>query len=701
MEENIIQGEEIVIKANGRKDNPINELALISARSFTVEETEKYAGSWQDPARMASNFAGVMSAVDQVNDIIIRGNSPAGLLWRMDGINIPNPNHFGGLGQTGGPISMLNNNVLCNSDFYSGAFPSEYGNALSGVFDLNIRSGNNEKREYVTQVGMNGFEFGAEGPIIKTNRPGKNPTFLFNYRYSTLSVFDKMGIDMGIGAIPYYQDVNFKFDLPGTKYGRFTVFGIGGYNYIEFDDKDTIKPHPIVAIGAYGNPDTIIARKDYTYFSSIMGASGFSHTYFFNENTRIKTSLAASYAGNGAESNGYRWDELSYDYSDDFWETTYTIKSDFKKKFNSRNYFNIGIIADWIFYGYKDNVYNEKDSTCINRYDENGNLKLLQGYSSWKHNLNENITMVGGIHYQQSSLDNKWVIEPRFNMEWKLNKKQSVSFGYGLHSQLPPRSIYYIKTLVDTLNKTYEYTNLDLDFTKSHHFILGYNYLINHNLRIKSEAYYQSIYNVPVNKTKSYISLLNYGSGSYYINTNDLDSLVNKGTGYNYGFELTIEKFLSNNFYYMFTSSIFNSKYTDLNGKERNTLFNGNYVFNILGGYEFELKNQHSLAFDVKGVWAGGLRSTPVLIDESIIEASTVYDDSKTFEEKNENYYRVDVRVSYIINRPKVTHTISIDVRNVTNHINPFIQEFDIETAKIEKVSQLGIVPAVLWRLNF
>ena len=548
---------------------------------------------------------------------------------------------------------------------------------------------------------MNGFEFGAEGPIIKTDRPGKNPTFLINYRYSTLSVFDKIGIEMGIGAIPYYQDVSFKFDLPGTKFGRFTVFGIGGYNYIEFDDQDTITPHPLVALGAYGNPDTTIARKDYTYFSAIMGATGFSHTYFFNENTRIKTSLAASYAGNGAESNGYRWDELTYDYSDDFWEAIYTIKSDFKNKFNTKNYLNIGVIADWIFYGYKDKFYIKENSLYASNYDESGDLKLLQGYISWKHNMNENISLVSGLHYQQSSLNNKWVIEPRFNAEWKITKQQSVSLGYGMHSQLPTRNIYYIKTLTDSVNMTYEYTNLDLDFIKSQHFVIGYNYLINHNLRVKTEAYYQYLYNVPVNQSKPYVSMLNANSGGFYLDPQDLDSLVNEGTGYNYGIELTVEKFLSDNFYYMFTSSIFNSKYKDINGKIRNTLFNGNYVFNLLGGYEFELQNQHALAFDIKGVWAGGLRTTTVLIDESIQNAETVYDYSKVFEEKNENYYRIDLRVSYIINRPKVTHTIAVDMRNVTNHINPFIQEFDIETAKIEKVSQLGFVPAVFWRLNF
>src|SRR6056297_3149497 len=220
LEENVQKIDEVVVKGY-RKDQPINDMAKVSARSFSIEETEKYAGSWGDPSRMAQNYAGVISAGDQRNDIIIRGNPPIGLLWRLEDINIPNPNHFGALGATGGPVSMLNNNLLTNSDFFTGAFPAEYGNALSGVFDLKMRNGNNEKREYTGQVGFNGFELGAEGPFSSENRA----SYLANYRYSTLSITDKLGFNLGVGAIPEYQDLNFKVQLPWKK-GKLTIFGL-------------------------------------------------------------------------------------------------------------------------------------------------------------------------------------------------------------------------------------------------------------------------------------------------------------------------------------------------------------------------------------------------------------------------------------------------------------------------------------------
>jgi hypothetical protein len=179
LEESVIQGQEIVVTAEQDKTKTNNKMSTVSSRLFSSEEAARYAGSRNDPARMAANFAGVSGANDSRNDIIIRGNSPIGILWRLNGLDIPNPNHFGNSGSTGGPISILNNNTLDNSDFLSGAFAADYGNATSGVFDLKIRQGNNEKYEFLAQMGFNGFELGAEGPITK------NSSFLLNYRYST------------------------------------------------------------------------------------------------------------------------------------------------------------------------------------------------------------------------------------------------------------------------------------------------------------------------------------------------------------------------------------------------------------------------------------------------------------------------------------------------------------------------------------
>ena len=274
MDEEMILNKTVTINA-GRKDKPQNEMAYVSARTFSIEETEKYPGSLGDPSRMAQSYAGIISGGDQVNDIIIRGNSPSGLLWNLEGINIPNPNHFGKLGSSGGPVSMLNNNVLRNSDLYTGAFPAEFGNALSGVFDLKIRSGNNEKHEYLAQVGANGFEFGIEGPFSKKNAA----SYLINYRYSTFKVFDALGLDLGAGALPFYQDLNFKLNFPFKKNKGLSVFGIGGQNSIDYYDTSRI-------------------TKNFTNLIGWMGVIGMSYHFNPFKNSYLSITLAYSYGRN-------------------------------------------------------------------------------------------------------------------------------------------------------------------------------------------------------------------------------------------------------------------------------------------------------------------------------------------------------------------------------------------------------------------
>lgn len=209
LEENAIKMDEVEVKASSEKDL-VNTMQMANMKSFSIEETERYAGSRQDPARMAQNFAGVQGTNDSRNDIVIRGNSPAGLLWRLEDIDIPNPNHFAVAGSAGGPQSIINNKYLSNSEFYTGAFPANYGNAVGGVFDLKMRNGNNEKHERTFQLGILGTEIALEGPISKKS----GASYLVSYRYSTLALFGSFNINLGTSAIPNYQDIGIRLNFP-------------------------------------------------------------------------------------------------------------------------------------------------------------------------------------------------------------------------------------------------------------------------------------------------------------------------------------------------------------------------------------------------------------------------------------------------------------------------------------------------------
>ena len=427
LKENVVQMEEVTVTANIDKTRPLNDIAFISARTFTPEETERYAGTFGDPSRMAQNYAGVMSAGDGRNDIIIRGNSPMGLLWRMDGIHIPNPNHFGASGTTGGPVTMLNSNLLSNSDFLTGAFPAEYGNALSGVFDLNMRSGNNEKYEFVGQIGFNGFELGAEGPFSKKH----NASFLLNYRNSTLAILDAIGLmSISGSSVPYYQDVTFKIDIPTEKAGRWVLFGLGGKSFIKIYDSE--KEEGEFSYGLTGTD---------TDFGSDMGVTGLSNLYYFSKKTKLKTGIYASgtQAVTAVDSLvGENQIKQQY-YRSSNAEINFGLTSKLTHKFNAKNTLVAGLILDMYKVSFIDSTYRSETDDYFKNTDTKGDLGLYQLYTQWKHNFTDNFSVNAGLHFQYFGLNGSNVTEPRAGLEWNPAPGKTISFGYGLLSQTQPK----------------------------------------------------------------------------------------------------------------------------------------------------------------------------------------------------------------------------------------------------------------------
>jgi hypothetical protein len=675
LEETVTELEDVIIQAYS-KDETINEMAQVSARMFSKEETERYAGSFGDPSRMAASYAGILTLGTQSNDIVIRGNSPNGMLWRMEGMQIPNPNHFGDMSGTGGTVSMLNNNVLSNSDFYSGAFPAEYGNALSGVFDLNLRTGNADKREYLAQIGFNGFELGAEGPIHK----GSNASYLANYRYSTLGVFDLMGINIGVFAIPKYQDLSYNINFSKTKIGSFTLFGLGGINEIaHIDDNEET--------GEYGSIDT----KTY------MGFTGLKHTIRLGKTSNLTTKAAISGTYNTGFFENKEFDELTYFSKNDQYEYSFELKSEFKSRINQKNIIQVGIDAIGYDINYEDSAYVEEAGIFVKPLEIEGKLYVLQSYAQWKHRFTDDFSAVLGVNYQYTDVSEEHSFEPRASISRTFGKKHSVSFGFGMHSKLQPKFIYFRRELSDTINQLYVQPNLDLRSTKSRHYVLSYNYAFKKDHRLKIETYYQDMYDIPVEKEASYMSMLNYGTGfSEYEFTN----LENTGTGYNYGAEFTLEKFFSNQFYYLFTASVFESKYKGSDGILRNTRFSTNIIANALGGYEWTVGKQNIFSIDVRVMWSGGERKLPLDYEASEIAERAVYDIENAYKEQFDDYFKADIKLSYKINK-KNTHTLSIDIMNVTNRHNHYLAFYNKDLNDYEEVSQLGLLPTFLWRWNF
>ena len=682
MEEAFNKLGDIVIKASN-KGGTINKLASVSARTFSMEEVNRYAGGRSDPARLVANFAGVSAPDDSRNDIVIRGNSPVGVLWRIDGMNVNNPNHFASVGTTGGAVSALNTNLLKNSDFFTSAFPAEYGNATAGVFDLGFRNGNNKKRETTIQVGViTGLEATTEGPFSKKS----DASYLIGYRYALAGVAQAVGINIGTTATPSYQDLSFKLNSGTSKFGKFSLFGILATSTIE--------------IGG-GSSNTLYGNGNQVDFASKIGIVGFNHFKQINKKSFISTTVGVNYASN--DQTGYDTDRPTVTSfikeENKVAKTSYNFSTTYHSKINSRLFVKVGIQHEIIgldlYYKTKERIFDNYKQI----WDYNSSTNMTQAFAHFKYNITEKIALNTGIHSQLFSLNNSFAIEPRLGLTYNVTNKSSFNFGYGLHSQMQPINVYFLQSN-DANGNTY-YNNKNLDFTKSHHFVLGYNIQPFNDWRIKTEIYYQSIYNVPVNTFSSSYSMLNTGST---FKTDLQDSLTNNGTGENYGIELTIEKFFSKGYYGLFTSSVYSSKYSGSDGIERNTAFNGRYVFNLLAGKEWKVGSakRNKLSADLKFTNAGGRAYTPIDLTASNILGREQLS-TNIYSSYYENYYRIDVKVGFSLNsgKRKLSHTFSLDLQNVTNHSNVFSQSYDDRNQSIKTTNQLGFFPNFIYKFQF
>lgn len=687
MQEALHKLNEVTVTYSKAKDKTRtnNDMAQVSARSFNVDETKRYAGALGDPSRMAANFAGVVSGDDSRNDIIVRGNSPAGMLWQVEGMNIPNPNHYGSLDGTGGPISMINNNNISKSDFLTSAFPAQYGNALAGVFDIKLRDGNKDKSEFMGQLGFNGFELGAEGPIGKN----KKTSYLINYRYSALGLFQAMGVNFGTGsATPFYQDANYKITSQLTKKSSLTFFGISGASKIEFLGKD-VDTTTTELFG--GDPFS----NDRSRYSTFINGLAFEH----HISDRTFTRLLLGYS---ATSENFEEDSISNVNGSIF--PAFRAKSTTGKvsgswmlmhKISAKDNIQTGVSFDQTNFSLYQKDINQGGLDEI-RFDQKGSYGLGQAYAQWKHRYDEKLSSVIGLHGQYMTLNNNIAAEPRISFRYALNRRQAISVGYGLNHQAQNIYTYYVQTPTPG---GYTLTNKELGFTASHHSVVTYDWNITEHLRLKAEAYYQLLNNIPVEQIASSYSSVNDGM-SY--GPSGADSLVNKGKGYNYGTELTLERFFDKGYYFLVTSSLFSSRYKGSDGIERNTAFNTGHVFNVLAGKEFKLGNKGSvLALNLKLCNVGGRYATPIDLERSKLEGKAVYRNDLAFSHKQDDYFRTDLRIAYRKEYKKSTLELAIDLQNLTNHQNIFGQYYDARKAKIVTTYQQSFFPIPMIRYTF
>lgn len=667
---------DVLVRPRVNKEQALNTMATVSARMLSVEEAKRYAGGFDDPARLATSFAGVAGNTGQ-NGIIVRGNAPKFLQWKLEGIEIPTPNHFNDLQSFGGGLlTALSSQMLANSDFFTGAFPAEYNNALSGVFDIAMRKGNNQKKEHSFQAGIIGLDASSEGPFKK----GGKSSYLFNYRYSTLGLLTPL-LPENANTINY-QDLSFKLNFPTKKSGTFSVWGIA------LIDGASAKAKKDSAEWKYFDD------KEDNNIKQYMGALGGSHKYFLKNKAYIKTTLAAT-------TNKTDWtaqilnSQLSLQPQSNISvaNSNLILSSFINKTFSSKHTNRTGILLTGMMYDLllkKSLATNAIPNEIVN---SNGFSSLLSFYSSSSYNLTGKLLMNIGINSQFFTLNKHYTVEPRLGFRYQLKQKHALGLAYGLHSRLEPLN-YYLNNSLSTGEKA---VNKNLDFTKAHHFVLSYDWSITDFVHFKMEPYYQQLFSVPVMANSSF-SLLNLQGDWFFA-----EKLQNTGEGRNYGIDLTIEKYISKGYYYLLTGSVFKSEYKGGEGLWHDTRFSRNYVFNFLIGKEWQMgKNkQNVLSINTRATYQGGNRYSPVNQAASVASKDVVFDETKAFSKQFDPTLNLHFTASYRINKKNSSREIALKILNLNGQpdFNGF--KYNFIGNKVDQDLATIVIPNLSYKIEF
>lgn len=675
LNEDVVRLQELVVTEKKANFLPINESVIVSATEFSIDDVQRFAGSRMDPARMAQNFAGVLGANDTRNDIIIRGGSPTELLWRIEGLDIPNPNHFATQGATGGPVGAINTMLLDNSDFLTGAFPAEYYDKNSGVFDLRFRQGNKERYEYYGQFGFNGFELGAEGPL-----PFEEGSFMTSYRYSFLGLLKAMGVNFGFSGIPNYQDFAFKADLANIGNHQFSLTGIWGTSDIHIKQSET--------------DDVYTGDQDIKNGTDFLGIA-FNWTYLISEKLYLKTIAGTSLSQFRTYIDSITTDEKNNVLALSPWfdtksnENFHTIKSILNYSPSKSHFIKFGAEYRYKFFNFNEKRLTASDDGNFYELNANDNTNHIFSFIEWNYKITENLSSTLGIASNYLQVSDKAYFDPRVSLKYNIADNHSINLGFGVNHQSLPLTIYYQSDF-----------NKKLESVRSIHYVLGYNWLMNEDMIFKFETYYKDLSKAPIDfKKATSFSLLN--SGANFGRVFASDSLVSDGVGRSYGAELSFIKHFTNHYYITSTLSYVRQQYKGSDNIWRWGAFDNQIIFNLLAGYEWVISPSFAIEFAGRYTIAGGTPYTPIDVAKSNKFSETYYLDNLAFSERNPNYQRMDIRIDFRDNYKSFAIISYVSIENILNHQNVLMRVWDKKNQKEKIIYQLGPFPIGGVRIEF
>lgn len=661
------------------KMTTIDEMNIVSARPFNIEETNRFITGFGGPARAVTNYPGLLNTDDAQNYIVSRGYSPYGIQWMVEGVPIENPHHFATMGNTGALFPLLNNNLLGSSDFVNGAFSARYNNVYAGMFDINMRKGNNQQHEFSALLSVYGAEFIAEGPFKK-----KGASYAIAVRGGIFDLLQQLGVSLGTNATPRYYDVNFKIDIPTQKAGHFSLFGIGGVSDLAILDEG-------LAEDAFANAGT-----NY-YINTSLGLVGLNHLKYFGNDVSLKTTL--SYL---IEDYQLRRDTLLPDTIATFFNMRNLrqragISSILSKKFSPKFVLRGGVSA------YVHFINARGDWTRRNELHSLANdiQVLANAFAEARYKFSSSFAFVLGVQGMYWSLnENSWTVEPRVALDWRVGKRHRISLGYGWTSKIESFAIAFL--VKKQSDGTYDNSNRDLGLTRSHQVTLSYDTYLARFWGIKANAYASYNTDLAVSKYNNSFSIVNHGNFAVYP---DSASLISGGQGFNYGVEVSVEKFFSKGFYGLLSAAYQRSLYRGSDQIWRRSAFDAQYITSLVMGKEFKIgkKKQNVIYGDFRFNLHGGLPYTPIDLDASRLAGREVLIEDQAYSKQLGLYRRIDVRIGARFNHPRkrLSHHIFVVVQNAAAFRNDFEVRYNPNTEEIVTTQQFGLIPNLFYQVFF
>ena len=561
LEMTVLQGEDVVVTAGYFEEA---QDAVVSNRRMDFEEIRMDPGSAEDVQRAVQALPAVVSGADQDNEIIVRGGMPGENLFLMDNIEIPNPNHFGIQGTTGGPINMVNTYFIRKVDFYAGAFPAKYGDRASSVMDISLRDGNRERHAGHFYLGMSGVGGMAEGPLTD----GKG-SWILSARKSYLEL---VIASTGLTAVPKYYNLQGKLSWDISSNQKLIINGIYGDDRITIEDEGE---------SGYSRGADNVRSNSHQYavgasLRSLWGRSGYSYLTF----SRI----------------GNYWHHYVYHLPDDAWhistsfENEHTLKYDLVVKPSRRTEITAGTSIKWV--GFDHNVWTEADTIfCYDtsadpdtvlrpfmsypeyRLDKDIHSTKAAGYLQFKWTLWNRLTLNAGFRYDYFHYIRRGEIGPRVGLSLNLFKFTYLNFAYGDHYQSPA----YIEGTVHENNRK-------LKHKMTRQYIIGLEHLFREDMRATLEAYYKTYRNVPIPKSWTTPDPFDSFQGWH----------VSEGRGYAKGVEFFLQKKMSQNLHFTISYSHSIAKAND---PRYDVDYNWDYdfrdVFTFICGYRLDFHHQN------------------------------------------------------------------------------------------------------------